>query len=453
MTSPALSFPVGSAPGRVHPAPVQRPGRDATVGLALAVLLAYLLPHRLIFPPLTILGRPAVLVGFGLLVWWTLTRLHPTLARRGPQPMRWVLTGYLATVAASYAAGHARGLSALESAGADRTVLMALAAGGVLLAAADGLGSRDRIDTVLRVFCWGSTAMALIGLSQFSLRINLTNHLQLPPLLTFQRDQIGFSIRGTGDLVRVASTTGHYIEFSLLMVIGLLVAIHFARFSDHRRDRQIYLTLAIIQAGVIPISLSRTGVLALAAGLLLLVLVWPLRTTFNVLIVGAALAALIQVLRPGLLATLRALLLAGDRDPSVAGRLEDYDYAAPFVRDSPLLGRGVGTWLPELYQMLDNQWLATLITGGLVGVAGLAFLLLAGALVAARARRRLADPRGRDLAAVLAVAIVVLGIGALAFDALYYSTYLITLHLLLGLAGALWRVTRADRINDDSGTA
>nr|MDT0658335.1 O-antigen ligase family protein [Micromonospora sp. DSM 115978] len=423
---------------------------DATFGVVLAVLLAYLLPYRLIFPPLTNLGRPAVLLGSGLFVWWALTRLHPTLASRGPQPMRWALAGYLATIAASYAAGQARGLTVLEANGADRAVLMVLAGAGVLLATADGVISRDRIDTVLRALCWGSGAMAVIGICQFVFRINPTNYLQFPPLLTFHRDVIGLGARGPDGLIRVAGTAGHYIEFSVLLVVGLLVAIHFARFSPHRRDRQLHLCLAMVHAAVIPLALSRTGVLALAVALLLLVLVWPLRTTVNVLVIGLAVAALIQITRPGVLSTLRALLLAGERDPSVAGRLEDYDYVAPFLRENPLLGRGVGTWLPELYQMLDNQWLVTLLTGGLVGVAGLAVLLVTGAVVAGRAGRA-ATRRDRDLAAALAVGIAVLAVGAITFDALYYSTYLITLNLLLGLAGALWRTTRAQRFTDHSG--
>jgi O-antigen ligase len=289
--------------------------------------------------------------------------------------------------------------------------------------------------------------MALFALSQFVFRLDPTRYLKLPPVLTFERDLIGFQTRGSGGLVRVAGTAGHYIEFSVLMVIGLVIAIHYARFSADRRSRQIYAVLAIIQAGVIPISLSRTGVLALAAAVLLLALVWPLRTTFSVLAIGFLLAALIQVGKPGLLATLRALLLAGGRDPSVQGRLEDYRFVTPFIRNRPWFGRGVGTWLPESYQLLDNQWLVALVSTGIVGVVGLALFFLAGVVVAARVRRFAGTERDRDLAGVLAVTVIVTAASAFTFDALYFSTYLLTVHLLLGLVGALWRVTRAERIN------
>lgn len=421
--------------------------RDATAWVSLTIFAMYFFPARLIFPPLTTLGRPGTMVGLLLFVWWVLTRVHPNLVTRGQQPMRWALAIYFATLAASYIAGQARGLDPLEANSADRTVLLAFAAGGIMLAACDGVLTRERIDTVLRWLCYGTAVMALFALTQFALRKDFTTYLKFPPLLQFQRDLVGFDERGGGGLVRVAGTAGHYIEFSVLMVVGLVVAIHYARFAATRRDRQIFTGIAMVVAGVIPISLSRTGILALGAAILLLILVWPLRTTFNVLVVGMFLTAIIQVGKPGLLGALRSLLFAGESDPSVQGRLEDYDYVAPFIKERPWFGRGVGTWLPELYQLLDNQWLGTMVTTGIVGVTGLALLFLTGIFVAARVRRFAKTDSDRDLAAVLAVAIGVMGVTAFTFDALYFSTYLFTMHLLLGLAGAMWRVTRAQRLN------
>ena len=157
----------------------------------------------------------------------------------------------------------------------------------------------QRIERILRWLCWASSGMALVALGQFVLRVDLTVYMRLPPLLVFQRDPVGFDARGGGGLVRVAGTAGHYIEFSVLMVIGLLIAIHLARFASTRRSRQLFGALAMVQAAVIPISLSRTGVLALAAAILLLLVAWPLRTSFNVLALGLVLAVVIQVVRPG----------------------------------------------------------------------------------------------------------------------------------------------------------
>lgn len=428
-------------------APTVRHFPDATVGVVVAVGLVYALPAQLVFPPLTTLGRPGVMIGLALALWWALTRLHPTLPTRGRQPVRWAVGGYLATLGASYIAAEIRGMQPLELNSAGRTLILELAGVGVLLATADGVLTRDRIDTVLRWFSGGAAVMAAIALGQYVLKTDLTVNMKLPPLLRFHRELVGFDNRGADGFFRVAGTAGHYIEFSVLMVLALLVSIHLARFCDSRRDRQIYGAFAMVQASVIPIALSRTGIIALGVAIALLLFVWPLRTSFNILVMGAFLAALIQVAKPGTLGTLKALLFAGSEDPSVQGRLEDYEYVAPFIRESLWFGRGVGTFIPELYQLLDNQWLLTLVSSGVVGVTGLAMLCLVGIVLAGRVRRFTASPRDRDLSALLAVGIGVAAVSAFTFDALFFSTYLITLHLFIGLAGAVWRVTRAERLN------
>ncbi|MGI5212310.1 hypothetical protein [Plantactinospora sp. CA-290183] len=107
----------------------------------------------------------------------------------------------------------------------------------------------------------------------------------------------------------------------------------------------------------------------------------------------------------------------------------------------------MGTFLPELYQLLDNQWLTTMVQGGFVGVLGLALFFLSGVVVAGRVRRFARTERDRDLAAVLAVAITVAALSGFTFDSMYFTTFFLTVHLLLGLTGALWRLTRAERTN------
>lgn len=426
--------------------PARRHVRDATTGIVLTLVLTFALPAQLVVPALTTLGRPGVMLGMALMIWWTLTRLHPTLPTRGRQPLRWALAAYLVTLGLSYVAAQIRGLPALEENSAGRTILMAFAGAGVLLATADGVLTRERIDTVLRALSASTAVMALVALGQNLTQTDLTQYLRLPPLLQFHHDVVGFADRGAG-FFRVAGTAGHFIEFSVLMVLGLLVSMHLARFSPTRRQRQIYGACGAVQALVIPIALSRTGVIALALGIGLFFLIWPLRTSFNVLVIGAAIAVLAQAANPGILGTLRSLLFAGSNDPSVQGRLDDYAYVEPFIRESPWLGRGPGTFIPEHYQLLDNQWLLTLVTTGVVGVVGMAVLLGSGIVLAWRLRRFTSDARDRDLAAVLAVGLIVAAAATFTFDSFFFSTFLITVHVFIGLTGALWRVTRAERLN------
>jgi uncharacterized membrane protein YqjE len=72
---------------------------------------------------------------------------------------------------------------------------------------------------------------------------------------------------------------------------------------------------------------------------------------------------------------------------------------------------------------------------------------MSGVVVAGRVRRFARSERDRDLAAVLAVAIAVAAVSSFTFDSMYFTTFFITVHLMLGLTGALWRLTRAERIN------
>jgi O-antigen ligase len=95
--------------------------------------------------------------------------------------------------------------------------------------------------------------------------------------------------------------------------------------------------------------------------------------------------------------------------------------------------------------ILDNQWLYTLVTGGIIGVAALLLMHVAAITLAAIALRRSKREEDRHLCVALisaqAVAVVVGG----TFDSLYYTTFTITLALLVGMCGTVWRFTHPAR--------
>ena len=111
----------------------------------------------------------------------------------------------------------------------------------------------------------------------------------------------------------------------------------------------------------------------------------------------------------------------------------------------PLLGRGPGTLIPDLYLILDNQWLLTLVTGGIVGVAALVGLHLTCISLAVTAMRRSTKPEDRHLCAALVAAQVVSILVAATFDSLSFTTYSFTLALLSGVCGSVWRFTHPAR--------
>lgn len=419
---------------------------DVGALLIITAGLAMLIPAHLVIPQATVgIGRPASVLGLALGAGWLLAKCHPRLAVRGPQPIRWAVAVYLTAILLAYAAGQLRGLTSLESGGADRALIATLVFIGVILTCADGLPNRARLDDLVRAIVWFGLAMAAIGLIQFAFRFNIVALIDIPGLVSHREEAIGFRARGGADLVRVASTAYHYIEFSTVMAMALPFGIHVARFGHSRLVRQCALVAAVLMATAIPVTLSRSGILALFAGLLLMCFFWPPRMRFNVAVMAVGLMAVLMVARPGLLGTIRSLFVNLGNDPSVTGRTEDYEAIGAYLAERPWFGRGPGTFIPTIYRYLDNEWLMHLITAGIVGTAALAALHITAISLAGLAYRRARHEADKHLCACLIAVQVIAMLVAGTFDAMTFTTHTTLLALLTGAAGAMWRFTHPAR--------
>jgi hypothetical protein len=418
---------------------------DAAALLSVMVFLLYALPATLIVPELTYAGRPALLFAFGLWCWWLLAHLNSRLVMVGPQPMRWAGLFYLVSILLSYVAGTLRGLPVLESNGMDFTLILTLEFVGVVLMAADGIPNWDRLQGVLRVYVWSAGLMAAIGIAQALSGINIAEYIHVPGL-QFKGSVADFQPRGDGGLFRVAGTATHYIEFSVVMAMAVPFAIHFARYAGSTRARTAAGFVALLMTAAIPMAVSRTGVLALlTAVIVMLIAAWGWRTRYNILILGGGIVAVLMVGRPGLLGTLRSMFATAQEDPSVTGRTDDYEYVSHWFSQRPWLGRGPGTLIPDLYLILDNQWLYTLVTGGIIGVLAFAMLHFTGITLAWIAMRRSTLEEDRHLCAALITAQIVSLLVSATFDSLGFTTFSFTLALMCGLSGAVWRFTHPRR--------
>jgi O-antigen ligase len=415
--------------------------------LGVMIVLLYLMPAKLIVPNLTYAGRPGLLLALLLWCWWLVARLNPRLVMVGPQPLRWAVLAYLMAAMLSYLAGLMRGLPTLEANAQDFAMLSLFEFLGIVLVAADGIPNWQRLYNVLRVLVYCAGVMALIGLSQSILKIDVTTHFTHIPGLQLKGDLAGFEARGAGGNVRVGSTTMHFIEFSAVMAMTAPFAIHMARFAQQRRDRVLSGICALLIVAAVPISISRTGVVAFAAAVLIMIPVWGWRARYNMLILGGGLIGALMVTRPGLLGTLRYMFSAGEADPSIQGRTDDYSYVAHWFAQRPWLGRGPRTLVPELYQgrVLDNEWLYTLVTGGIIGIAVLVLLHVTCMALAGIAWRRSEREEDRHLCAALIAAQVISLLVAATFDSLAYTTLTSTLALTMGFCGTVWRFTHPAR--------
>jgi O-antigen ligase len=289
----------------------------------------------------------------------------------------------------------------------------------------------------------GASLVAVVGIVQFAFGIDLSRYLRLPGLVAGTVSGDSF-IDTRSVLRRVQGTTAHPIEMAVFLGMVLPLVVHYARTSVSRSWQRLgWLASAGLILASIPLTVSRSGVVALAVVALVLVPTWPWRERVTALAGAAVGLAAIRLAVPGLIGTLRSLFTYFGTDPSITHRTGDYARAVTYIVDAPWFGRGFHSFIHSYYFVTDNQYLLSLIETGIVGLAALVGLLLAGIVLAAKTRRISSDAGTRDLAQALLASLAVAGVCFATFDALYFPMVTGTTFVLLGSAGALWRIERA----------
>jgi O-antigen ligase len=242
------------------------------------------------------------------------------------------------------------------------------------------------------------------------------------------------------DFRRVAATASHPIEFGVVLAMTLPLALHVAFNATTRK--WIWWGCVLMIAVASPMSLSRSAILGLFVAFIILFAGWPTSRRLGVLLVMPVFVVVLRFAVPGLVGTIKSLFTGLSSDPSIQGRTDDYKVVGQFISKSPWFGRGFGTFIPKDFFTLDNQYLGIIIECGYVGLAALIALFLTGFVTARGARVRLVDPEQRDLAQSLAASVMVAGLGYVTFDGLGFPMVTGLLFLLLGITGALWRISR-----------
>jgi O-antigen ligase len=421
----------------------RRPARiDAVLVLSLMVMLLTLIPGRLIVPGMTDIGRPALIIALLLFAWWFLVRLSHHLVLTGQQPMRWAIFAFMAAAIISFAVAFSRPLTAIESNGADRMILYFLMISGIALMTADGVANWIRLYTLVKVVVWCCTIMAFIGVLEAVMKIDLTSYLNIPGLVA-KSAAVEFEIRGTS--FRVASTAVHYIELAATLALAQPFAIHFALFAQTKWGRRLGLVAAVILAAGNAVTQSRTGIVALLLMLLVMPWFWNWRTRYNIGVVTVGLLMVFVVAVPGAAHTWLQLFNNPDDNSSIQARTSRYSLAWHYFTQTPWLGRGTGTWIAPQYQVMDNQWIETAESGGVLGIVTLLGLFIFGIVLAAKALRRATTPSDRHLCACLIATMIMSAIVCGTFDALAFSTFSAMMALCIGLCGTVWRLTHPAR--------
>jgi hypothetical protein len=409
---------------------------DAVSMISIYLFLLFCIPANLIVAPLGAAGTPAQIFGLVAGAWWVVS----WIAGRGfvPErvdPIRRSVVCFLAAVLASYVAAMIRPIAAIEVRGADRGLLGVLAWIGILLASADGIPSRARLDTLMRRLAMAGGFVASVGLLQFFTGRSWIDMISIPGFsantdLPGVFDRSGFS--------RPAGTGTSPIEFGVVLTMILPVSLHYAFKDKYRASvRRWYPVLAI--AFAIPVSVSRSAIVGLVVVLAMVVPVWPKERRHAVYVSIAVMAIAVYVAIPGLLGTLAKLFSGISGDGSALSRTDSYGLAWAFFSRAPVFGRGFSTFLPE-YRILDNQYLGVAIEMGVVGLVAVLGLFVSGVYVASRAAMRSQDSEFKYLAQTVAACIAAGACSFATFDAFGFPLVAGLVFVALGLAVSISRL-------------
>ena len=426
--------------------------------VVLYAVLLLCIPSQLIFRPLGAPGTPANLLGLCALVWWgaaTIGGLNPV---KRFTPTRITVSLLATAVLASYVAGMLQGWYApldvrqetdefwtlvpptvMETTGAmitaaDRGLLSFAAWMGIVLMVSEGLRSWRDLELVVEWLVWLGTAVAAIGILQFSTGLNLAAFFTIPGLSA--NSEFG-AVVSRSVLNRVSATAVHPIEYGVVLAGLLPLAVH-------RIIRCWGRPLASLPAVVIFVgcfmSVSRSAVLVVLVAFLVLLAGWPPRRRLQALMVMPFAVVGLRIAVPGLVGTLVSLFKNVVNDPSVSGRTNDYGVVVAVMGDSPWFGRGLFTFVPRYYRIVDNQYLMFGVELGMVGLLAVVIFLVVAFSQAHTAHRRARDAGSRDVSLALSASVAGVLVSFVTFDALGFPMAAGLMMLLVGLAGASWRL-------------
>ena len=420
--------------------PGARRGGDATTVLTVYLVLLWFIPSAMVVPALGSAGSPASLLGVAAFFWWGWFHVRRTEALDvGFAPLRAAMLGWLLIMLAVYASSMAGPIPGDEVSVADNGMLRLLGLGGILLLANDGIASKDRLHLLLRRLALAAGLVAVLGLVQYATRELLVDRLTIPGLTA---SVFSGELGDRSGFVRPSGTSTSPIEYGVILALALPIVIALA--CSQHRQRVLFRILLVPMIASIYFSVSRSAYLCALVGVAVMAVSWNHRQRLNALFLLLVTSALMYLSVPGLLGTILNLFSRAGEDPSVGSRTGSYEIAGAFIADSPVLGRGFGTFLPK-YWILDNGYLGLLIEGGVVGLTGLLAVLAAGVLAARRARTWSPDPDDQQMARAIMASIVAGAAGLAFFDAFAFPQSAGGLFFMLGLAGAMHRLARHSR--------
>jgi hypothetical protein len=206
---------------------------------------------------------------------------------------------------------------------------------------------------------------------------------------------------------------------TILALVLPFAAVEYTRSRTNGRRLVMAIATGLLLAACFATLKKSAGVVPLVAlGVLLL---YRPRATLKLAPLLVVLVFFVQAVVPGALMSVKAQLLGSERfsQTTTDDRLADYPATVPDLAMKPALGRGFGSYDPDAFRVLDNQWLLLAVETGVVGVATFLLLLVAALVISHRLARERHSTPGAAAAATVA-SVVAFGVACALFDALSF---------------------------------
>ena len=295
-----------------------------------------------------------------------------------------------------------------------------------------------------------TTLEGIAGALEFAIHLDYHALARLPGFVV--NTEVGSAVRSGID--RIEAAAAHPIEFSLALATAVPLALHFALNAESQRSRRLFWVCSRDPGRGHPADrLSYRSARASRSASSSTAPVLKGRARVNLFVLSAIGLVAFPVIAPGVLGTIKSFVFAGTADDSITGRLDDYALIPLLMDGHWWFGRGFGTFQPDVYFFLDNQYLMQLLTGGIVSLLAFAAIFVIGASVARGARKRFTRTKDRDLAQAIAAPILAIAAGAATFDLFSFLQCAFVLFLLCGCASALWTISRQEERARDAAAA
>jgi hypothetical protein len=295
------------------------------------------------------------------------------------------------------------------------------------------------IEFVVKPLVLGGSIIAVLAIIESRTNYNPFNNLDgVVPLL--QLDEFSELPEAGRSRLRAYGPAQHPIALGAFLVMLIPLALYLAKAKA--RSRALWLSAAgVLLVGALA-TVSRTTIpMLIAIGLVFL---W-LRPRETKRLWPALIPALIVVhfALPGTLGTLRASFFPREgliEEQRQGGRVEDLGPSMREFAEKPLLGQGYATRVVtgkrQNADVLDDQWLKTLLETGAVGFLAWLWLFVRFLRRAGSEARKGFSDEDWFLAAV-AAAVAAYAVGMFFYDAFSFIQVTFLLYILLGFGAAI----------------